>query len=71
MHENFDNVIANILSETLIEISPKLKLLTKKRLALSGILIKQVERVIEVFSEWIELRIHAEQDGWIILDGEL
>ena len=71
MHESFDNVIANILSETLIEISPKLKLFTKKRLALSGILIEQVERVSEVFSEWIELRIHAEQDGWTILDGEL
>jgi ribosomal protein L11 methylase PrmA len=46
-------------------------LFTKKRLALSGILIEQVERVTEVFSEWIELRIHAEQDGWTILDGEL
>ena len=71
MYESFDNVIANILSETLIELSPKLRLLTKRRLALSGILIEQVERVIEVFSEWIELRIYAEQDGWTILDGEL
>ena len=68
---SFDNVVANILSETLIDLSPKLRLLTNKRLALSGILNNQVDRVIKKFSEWIELRVHAKYDDWVILDGEL
>ena len=69
--DSFDNVVANILSETLIDLSPKLRLLTKKRLALSGILNNQVDRIIKKFSEWIELRVHAKYDDWVILDGEL
>ena len=68
---SFDNVVANILSETLIDLSPKLRLLTNKRLALSGILDNQVDRIIKKFSEWIELRVHAKYDDWVILDGEL
>ena len=67
----FDNVIANILSATLIDITPKLKLLTGKRLALSGILIEQADSVIDAFSEWIDLRLCAEKEGWVILDGTL
>ena len=68
---SFDNVVANILSETLIDLSPKLRLLTNKRRAWSGILNNQVDRVIKKFSEWIELRVHAKYDDWVILDGEL
>ena len=71
IEDSFDNVVANILSETLIDLSPKLRLLTNKRLALSGILNNQVDRVIKKFSEWIELRVHAKYDDWVILDGEL
>ena len=71
IEDSFDNVVANILSETLIDLSPKLRLLTKKRLALSGILNNQVDRIIKKFSEWIELRVHAKYDDWVILDGEL
>ena len=71
IEDSFDNVVANILSETLIDLSPKLRLLTNKRLALSGILNNQVHRVIKKFSEWIELRVHAKYDDWVILDGEL
>ena len=67
----FDNVIANILSDTLIDITPKLKLLTGKRLALSGILIDQADSVIDAFSEWIDLKPYAEKEGWVILDGIL
>ena len=71
INDSFDNVVANILSETLIDLSPKLRLLTNKRLALSGILNNQVDRIIKKFSEWIELRVHAKYDDWVILDGEL
>ena len=69
--DSYDNVIANILSDTLINISPKLKKLTSKRLALSGILIDQAEKVIEAYSDWICLKVSEEIDGWVILDGKL
>ena len=69
--DRYDNVIANILSDTLINISPKLKKLTSKRLALSGILIDQAEKVIEAYSDWICLKVSEEIDGWVILDGKL
>jgi ribosomal protein L11 methyltransferase len=49
----------------------KHKLLTGKRLALSGILIEQADSVIDAFSEWIDLRLCAEKEGWVILDGTL
>ena len=69
--DRYDNVVANILSETIINISPKLKKLTRKRLALSGILIDQVERVIDTYSNWICLKVSEEIDDWVLLDGEL
>ena len=69
--DRYDNVIANILSGTLINISPKLNKLTRKRLALSGILIDQAEKVIETYSDWICLKVSEEMDGWVILDGKL
>ena len=69
--DRYDNVIANILSDTIINISPNLKKLTRKRLALSGILIDQVERVIDAYSDWICLKVSVEIDNWVLLDGEL
>mgnify|MGYP001967042624 FL=1 len=69
--DNYDNVVANILSGTIINISPKLKKLTRKRLALSGILIDQVERVIETYSDWICLEVSEEIDDWALLNGKL
>lgn len=69
--DSYDNVVANILSDTIINISPKLKKLTRKRLALSGILIDQVERVIDTYSDWICLKVSKEIDNWVLLDGKL
>ena len=69
--DRYDNVIANILSDTIINISPNLKKLTRKRLALSGILIDQVERVIDAYSDWICLKVSKEVDNWVLLDGKL
>ena len=69
--DRYDNVVANILSDTIINISPNLKKLTRKRLALSGILIDQVERVIDAYSDWICLKVSVEIDNWVLLDGEL
>ena len=69
--ETYDSVVANILSDTIINISPKLKKLTRKRLALSGILIDQVERVIDTYSDWICLKVSEEIDDWVLLNGKL
>jgi ribosomal protein L11 methyltransferase len=69
--DRYDNVVANILSDTIINISPKLKNLTRKRLALSGILIDQVERVIDTYSDWICLKVSEEIDDWVLLNGKL
>ena len=69
--DSYDNVVANILSNTIINISPKLKKLTRKRLALSGILIDQVERVIDTYSDWICLKVSEEIDDWVLLNGKL
>ena len=69
--DSYDNVVANILSDTIINISPKLKKLTRKRLALSGILIDQAERVIDTYSDWICLKVSEEIDDWVLLNGKL
>ena len=69
--DRYDNVVANILSDTIINVSPKLKKLTRKRLALSGILIDQVERVIDTYSDWISLKVSEEIDDWVLLNGKL
>jgi len=69
--DSYDSVVANILSDTIINISPKLKKLTRKRLALSGILIDQVERVIDTYSDWICLKVSEEIDDWVLLNGKL
>jgi len=69
--KKYDHVIANILSGTLIDLSPKLKSHANKRLALSGILIDQADKVINAFSEWINLKPHSKKEGWVLLDGEL
>ncbi|MDB5888662.1 MAG: ribosomal protein methyltransferase, partial [Rhodocyclales bacterium] len=41
------------------------------RLALSGVLSAQAEQVIAAYQPWIALRVGAEHDGWIRLEGEL
>ena len=69
--DKYDNVVANILSDTIINISPNLKKLTRKRLAISGILIDQVERVIDAYSNWICLKVSDRIDNWVLIDGEL
>lgn len=69
--KKYDHVIANILSGTLIDLSPKFKSHANKRLALSGILIDQADKVINAFSEWIDLKPHSKKEGWVLLDGVL
>ena len=67
----FDILIANILSNTLIELKPNFKSLTKKKIILCGILDKQVYKVIETYSNWVALTVKQNRDGWNLLEGDL
>jgi len=68
---NYDIVVANILSSTLIKLAPTLENYTKGNLILSGILKDQTNHVIEAYASWIDLLVIDEMDGWILLVGEL
>ena len=67
----FDIIIANILSNTLIQLSATFKTLLRKKLILSGILDKQVSDVIDAYSDWIILKQKKNQEGWNLLEGNL
>ncbi len=71
LNQSFDTVCANILSNTLIDISSDLKHLTRKRLILSGILYDQIDKVINIYSDWIDLKPYSVEEGWVLLHGEL
>ena len=67
----FDILIANILSNTLIELKPNFKSLTKNKIVLCGILDKQVSKVIDTYSNWVSLTVKKNRDGWNLLEGDL
>ena len=71
IYKKFDILIANILSNTLIQLSTAFKTLAKKKLILSGILDKQVPNVINAYSDWIILKQTKNRGGWNLLEGEL
>ena len=71
IHKKFDILIANILSNTLIQLSTTFKTLAKKKLILSGILDKQVPDVINTYSDWIILKQKKNLEGWNLLEGEI
>ena len=71
IHEKFDILIANILSNTIIQLSTTFKTLTKKKLILSGILDKQVPDVINTYSDWIILKQKKNLEGWNLLEGKI
>ena len=67
----FDIIIANILSNTLIQLSTTFETLLRKKLILSGILDKQVSDVIDAYSDWIILKQKKNLEGWNLLEGNL
>ena len=71
IQEKFDILIANILSNTLIQLSTSFKTLAKKKIILSGILDRQVQNVINAYSNWIILKQTKNLEGWNLLEGEL
>ena len=71
IYEKFDILIANILSNTLIQLSTTFRALAKEKIILSGILDKQVPNVISAYSDWIILKQTKNLEGWNLLEGEL
>jgi len=70
--EPVDVLIANILSEPLIELAPRLATLVRAGgvMALSGILESQAASVTLACSPWFDMRAFATRDSWVCLNGE-
>jgi len=66
-----DVVMANILSNPLKILAPLLAELTMPRgqVVLSGILAPQAVAVADAYSEWFDMELPVEEQGWIRLSG--
>ena len=69
--DRFAIVVANILANPLRLLAPALAARTQThgRIALSGVLAPQANDVAAAYAPWFDIGIHAEEDGWILLDG--
>ena len=69
----YDIVMANILANPLQVLAPALvnKMKVGGRIVLSGVLARQAEEVIATYSQWLELSIWKESEGWVCLHGTL
>ena len=69
---SYDLVVANILTNPLCVLAPSIaaRVAPGGRLALSGVLDSQTERVIDAYAPYIALRVGAVRDGWVRLEGE-
>ena len=67
----FGIVVANILASPLRLLAPALAARTSQggRIALSGILARQADDVAGAYAPWFEIRVHAEEEGWVLLAG--
>lgn len=72
LDERFDIVVANILTNPLCVLAPLLvgRLAPGGRIALSGVLASQADQVIAAYAPLIALRVGAELDGWVRLEGQ-
>jgi ribosomal protein L11 methyltransferase len=72
LDEVFDIVVANILTNPLCVLAPLLagRVARGGRIALSGVLAAQAEMVIAAYEPLIALRVGAEHDGWVRLEGQ-
>ena len=71
VNAQYDVLLANILSATLIDLAPKLSNITAPgaNVILSGILDHQSEEVRLAYANWLELSVKNEQNGWVLLTG--
>ncbi len=71
LSEQFDLVVANILTNPLCVLAPLLagRIAPGGRIALSGVLATQAEQVIDAYRPHIALTVGAEHEGWVRLEG--
>lgn len=69
--EPADLLVANILANPLVELAPQIQKLVKiqGKIALSGILISQVDQVIQAYQPWFSMDPPLFQDEWVRLSG--
>lgn len=69
--DQFDLVVANILTNPLCVLAPALcaHVAPGGQLALSGVLDTQTQQVIDAYAPWIALHIGKTHDGWARLEG--
>jgi len=72
--QSYHLVVANIMSQPLIELSKTLSLLAKKnvgKIGLSGIMIHQVDAVMDAYGPFFDkLKVTQEKNGWVLLEGQ-
>lgn len=68
---DYDIVVANILSSALSVLAPALATACRSggAIALSGILREQAEQVSNIYSEWFEMDAPIFMDSWVLLTG--
>jgi ribosomal protein L11 methyltransferase len=66
-----DVLIANILAGPLIELAPRLaeRVRAGGRVALSGLLLEQVDAVTAAWRPWFDLELAATREDWALLAG--
>lgn len=69
--EKVDVVVANILTNPLKMLAPMLAAAGKpdSRIVLSGILAHQAQDVLAVYSQWFDIQVADESEGWVCLSG--
>jgi ribosomal protein L11 methyltransferase len=69
--EEFDIVVANILSSALSVLAPALAMSCKAggKIALSGILREQESAVSAIYAEWFDMEAPQYMDSWVLLTG--
>jgi len=69
--ETADVLVANILAGPLVQLAPTLAALIKPQgqLCLSGLLNAQAKEIIDTYSQWFDLDLVAEKEGWIRVTG--
>lgn len=66
--QQFDIVVANILSNPLRILAPALASLTKQTLILSGILDSQSDELATIYRQWFMVKVVSIMDGWVLLE---
>lgn len=71
LNQQFDVVVANILTNPLKVLAPLLAGATRSggRIALSGVLQEQAEEVMAIYQQWFELAPTVFDEGWACISG--